>query len=210
MITAMPRRIGRAFACVGLTACAVTAFAEPRMPAGAFLRQPAPDVQSLNRQVQRDPLVCGRYARLFNMSPEMVRAAFAKMRLTRLSQDHVYAVHYVHTGETLGFKVRRVRKGTPVYVLPDGTPALVEVCGNPVRPMPTVRPHRRRPEAELAEPEESIDFNPEEAMPTTRSGEPVAFSEMRDAQPEGGFIEIPTSPARASSPSHLPISRWRR
>ena len=35
--------------------------------------------------------------------------------------------------EQLIYKPRRVMAGTPVYCLPDGTPLLVRVCGNPIR-----------------------------------------------------------------------------
>ena len=107
------------------------------MPQGAFLRNPSPDVAQLVQQVKADPAVAVRYSRLFHLPVKMVPLAFAQMRQKKLTADHVMQVHYIKgagTGkEELVYKMRRVRAGTPVYCLPDGTPILVRVCGNPIR-----------------------------------------------------------------------------
>ena len=107
------------------------------MPQGAFLRSPSPDVAQLVQQVKADPAVAIRYSRLFHLPVKMVPLAFAQMRQKKLTADHVMQVHYIKgvgTGrEELVYKMRRVRAGTPVYCLPDGTPILVRVCGNPIR-----------------------------------------------------------------------------
>jgi len=103
------------------------------MPPGAFLRSPVSGVDALTRELRADSLVTSRYSRLLRLSPEMVRATFAHLRLIRLKQDMLLEVHHVHAHETIGSKVRRVRKGTPVFALPDGTPLLAQVCGNPLR-----------------------------------------------------------------------------
>ncbi len=106
------------------------------MPQGAFLRIPSPDVAHLVAQVKADPRVAVRYARLFHLPVKMVPLAFAQLHLKKLSNDHIMQVHFVRQGdkvEKLIYKPRRVMAGTPVYCLPDGTPLLVRVCGNPIR-----------------------------------------------------------------------------
>ena len=107
--------------------------AAARMPQGAYLINPVTNVQSLTKQFDKNKMVRYRYARTFNMSIASVRAAFAQLKLHRLTEDHIYEVHFVRPGETVGYKLRRVRKGTWIYMMPDGTPALAQVCGNPLR-----------------------------------------------------------------------------
>src|SRR5262249_42643760 len=55
------------------------------------------------------------------------------MHLMRLPQDRVLQVYFVRPGERIGYRLRRVRRGTLIYVLTDNTPALAQVCGNPLR-----------------------------------------------------------------------------
>lgn len=195
MTNAMISRLMFVSAFGGLLFGAQCAQANSTMPPGAFLHQPAPDIITLNRQIQKDPLVAQRYARLYNMSPEMVRNAFSQMRLSTLSEDHVYEVHYVHSGEIIGYKVRRVRKGTAVYRLPDGTPALVRVCGNPIRdahPKAVKGAFRRAPE--LGQPESAVDFQPYEPMESAVTPSPEPSFGPRVGEPYSGFVESPGLP----------------
>ncbi|HLV78985.1 MAG TPA: hypothetical protein VKT32_01850 [Chthonomonadaceae bacterium] len=106
---------------------------QPRMPEGSFLRRPAPTTQALRQQLASDLAVRTRYARLFHMAAQMVAPAFYGARLTRLKRDEVTQVFYVRPGEHIGYRLRRLRKGTLLYTLRDGTPALVQACGNPLR-----------------------------------------------------------------------------
>lgn len=189
--------------CAGLIAGAHTAQADTTMPPGAFLHQPAPNVAALNRQVQTDRLVAERYARLYGMSPDMVRSAFSKMHLSTLAEDHVYEVHYVHTGEKIGYKLRRIRKGTAVYRMPDGTPALVRVCGNPIRathPKAVRGAFRRAPEP--GQPETALDFQPYEPLEAAVEPSPVPSPEMRVGEPYTGFVPLPELPA----PTEIPVT----
>ena len=107
------------------------------MPQGAFLHAPSPDIARLVRQVKSDPAVAVRYSRLFHLPVKMVPLAFEQMHPKKLTADHVMQVHYVKNAgtdtEELVYKMRRVKAGTSVYCLPDGTPILVRVCGNPIR-----------------------------------------------------------------------------
>ncbi len=112
---------------------AASCHAAGKMPRGSYLRSPVGSVASLVQQTKSDPLVMERYSRLFHMAPPLVRGAFTQMRLTRMKKDQISRVYYVHPDEKLGYRIRRVKKGTLVFVLPDGSPALVQVCGNPMR-----------------------------------------------------------------------------
>ena len=189
----------------GFLAGGQAAQAGSTMPPGAFLHQPAPDIAALNRQIQQDPRVAGRYARLYNMSPDMVRMAFAKMRLSTLAEDHVYEVHYVHPGEKIGYKVRRVRKGTAIYRMPDGTPALVRVCGNPIRatrPTAVRGAFRRAPEA--GQPGNVLDFQADEPLEASVTPSPEPSFGPRVGEPYTGFVEIPEAPEIPIAPIALP------
>lgn len=120
------------------------------MPQGSFLRKPASNVSALVKQVKSDPMVAVRYSRLFHLPVKMVPLALGQLHLTTLKSDHIMQVHFVRAAEALSensatrqnktqskeelvYKPRRVRAGTPIYCLPDGTPLLIRICGNPIR-----------------------------------------------------------------------------
>lgn len=128
-----------------------------RMPPGAYLSRPASSGHDLQRQLDEDKRVLHRYVRLFRLSPVTVHAAFGQMRTRRLLEDHLARIYYVHAGEMLGYKLRRIRKGTVVFAI-DGIPILVKVCGNPLR-------LGRRDFAKTIPPNKKIpDFTPDEAV----------------------------------------------
>ena len=203
MATASISRVVFLSACVGLFAGTQSAQADTSMPPGAFLHQPAPDITALNRQIQKDPLVAERYARLYKMSPDMVRSAFSKMHISTLAEDHIYEVHYVHPGERIGYKIRRMRKGTAVYRMPDGTPALVRVCGNPIRatkPTAVRGAFRRAPE--FGQPESALDFQPYEPLEASLTPSPVPAEGLREGEFSSEFVESPGLPG----PTEIPIT----
>ncbi len=140
------------------------------LPPGSYIRQPAATVEELVSQVQNDPVVAARYARLFHMSPEAVRLAFRNLRRSTLTHDEVMRVYYVH-GDKLGYKLRRVRAGEPVFSLPNGAPVLVAVCGNPLRA--TLLP----PSLALQIP----DFSPTEEVETVSPPFPPVIAERLEA-----------------------------
>jgi hypothetical protein len=141
---------------VSLAASAAPQASKPaRMPRGSYLQKPVNSTAQLVNQFANDPKVVERYSRVFHMEPAGIRSALGEMRLTRLKKDMVMNVYYVRPGEKLGYRVRRVKKGTEVFVLPDGTPVLVKACGNPLRHTIPGQKLTRVP-----------DFNPDEALPT--------------------------------------------
>lgn len=103
------------------------------LPSGSYIQSPVSSVKSLLRQIDRNRVVRERYGRLFGLSPGQVRAAFARLRMRRLTRPLVCRVYYVRRGERLGYRVRRVPAGTRVFVMPNGQPALIVSCGNPLR-----------------------------------------------------------------------------
>ncbi len=163
------------------------------MPPGAFLRSPVSSIDMLNRELRTDTLVVSRYSRLLRLAPDMVRATFAQLHLTHLQKDMTLEVHYVHAGETMGAKVRRVRKGTAVFALPNGTPVLAQVCGNPLRAIgQPIKQLVMRSEVVQSEPnganmaaiDDAPEFDPTE--PITAPADPLAFNSItvRGADPE--------------------------
>lgn len=137
-----------------------------RVPAGSFIRRPVVSVQDLVQEVNDDPVVAERYGRLFHMSPDAVRDQFRSLHHAVMSQDQIMRVYYAH-GDTLGYKLRRVKAGTPIFAFADGTPVLVQVCGNPLRA--TLIP----PALALQVP----DFSPTEEVPGVSPNVPPQIAE---------------------------------
>ena len=122
--------------CLALSINILPANAQNKMPRGSFLKYPVHTTAELLDQIKTEPLVAARFARLFNMSPDMIRLAFAKLRLVRLAEPMKRRIYYVHQYESLGYKMRKIRAGTMIFAYPDGTPVLMQVCGNPLRTPP--------------------------------------------------------------------------
>src|SRR5438045_4930314 len=89
-----------------------SAVSQRNMPPGAYLARPAANAADLAEQVRSNKLVAQRYARLFHMSPQMVRTAFSDLRLTHLTSERPVRGDYVHSSENLVFTVRRQSKRT--------------------------------------------------------------------------------------------------
>jgi hypothetical protein len=172
------------------------------MPPGAFLRSPASTAEALRKEIASDPAVVTRYARLFHLSPSMVKRAFAGLHLMSLPKDEVFAVHYVHTGEVIGYKLRRVRRGTPVYALPDGTPVLVRVCGNPLRSTVTLS----YPDTEPTATDSIPDFTTDEPVQSLHSSPGSTLTSLRSARPLPGMEPAPFIALIKPGATHIPSS----
>ncbi len=162
------------------------------MPQGAFLLQPVTTVQSLTKQLDHNRTVRYRYARTFNMSPTSVRAAFAQLKPHRLTEDHIYEVHYVHPGEKVGYKLRRVRKGTWIFMMPDGTPALARVCGNPLRKSALLGTVMNRPR--FGQPSVPVFTPTEHLLPAVTPAAPTLSAVQIVAPPSGGLAPLLAPP----------------
>ena len=179
---------------------------KPHMPPGAFLSGPAPNSSTLLKEIEASPAVMLRYTRLYRLSPEMVRAAFSRLRLTRLQSDQIVRVYYVHNGERIGYKVRRIPKGTLVFALPNGIPILAQICGNPLRNTP-LHP------ADISFRSDIPVFNPEEPLTTTSNQNgasdlpPIVRPFRSGAQTADDFTlepDLPTSGQVPATPATIP------
>jgi hypothetical protein len=103
------------------------------MPVGSYLTRPALTKDQLVEQINNDPIVMARYRRVFNnRTQEEIKRQLSKLHLTQLTTDHISEVWFTRPDGEIGFRERRVKKGTYVYANDEGTPILVQVCGNPL------------------------------------------------------------------------------
>lgn len=163
--------------------------ARGRLPRGSFINVPVQTVPALVKHVEDDPTVAARYARVFHMSPAAVVEAFRQLKVSEMPEDRVTRVYFVH-GEKIGFRLLKVKKGTPIFEMPNGTPTLVLVCGNPLVPTP-VPPLLAQPIPEFgpAFPELGPQVPPSVAIsPLEAPGEMPAL-----ASPEAAAVETPGS-----------------
>lgn len=114
-----------------------------KLPPGSFVKEPTRSIEELNRHIQKNPKVAERYAKLIKMSPEMIRLAFSKLRLTTLKENTYLDVYYCRqtkSGDVIGHKRRLVRKGTKIFATEDGLPVMIQICGNPTQQLRDVMP----------------------------------------------------------------------
>ncbi|MEJ5252723.1 MAG: hypothetical protein HPY54_03725 [Chthonomonadetes bacterium] len=104
------------------------------MPRGSFLIQPAASVWQLSKQVESTPVVAARYERHFGVpAAQFVRYVRSHLALRRLNSAGSYRVFHIKKDGTIGSQIRRLRKGTPVFMhLRTGQPVLLAECGNPM------------------------------------------------------------------------------
>jgi hypothetical protein len=144
----------------------------PRMPAGAFLLTPVHSAAELSRALQR-PEVIRRYARAFDAPPATVRQRLSVLRVKRLAASHVLRVYYYRSDRRWGYRLRRVGKGTAVFVSREGEPRLVRVCGNLLRRPPgRTPPLARIPPFTPTEPDRPVI--PDVPVPLPPAGPPAA------------------------------------
>ncbi len=105
-----------------------------RMPRGSFLVEPAASAWQLARQVSNNAKVAGRYERHYGVSAEQFAVyARAQLGVRSLKSDGSYRVYHIKSSGAIGSAVRRLRKGTRVFVhLATGKPVLLAECGNPM------------------------------------------------------------------------------
>lgn len=104
------------------------------MPRGAFLRQPAYSAAQLASQIRRDAVVASRYTAHFGVpAAQFAVYAQSQLGLRRLKSVGSYRVFFIRRDGGIGSSVRKLRKGTAVFVhLGTGKPVLLAECGNPM------------------------------------------------------------------------------
>ena len=183
-----------------------------RLPPGSFLKEPARNIDELQLQLIKRPEVSSRYAHTINMTPKMIRLAFSRLHLTALKSDSYLEVYYCHptsAGEVIGFKKRRFKTGTKVFALADGTPALIQLCGNPTRQLQTLANslHRSRANIAMGQPGSGDlipDWDPTEPV-IARSTPEIALEPTSPTPVD--FEEVPNSLLSIPEEPSLPISR---
>lgn len=105
-----------------------------RMPRGSFLEQPVASVWQLTRQVQSNSRVAARFERHFGTSAaQFIRYAQTNLTLSSLKSSGRYQVFHIKKDGSIGSSVRRLKKGTAVFVhRRTGTAVLLAECGNPM------------------------------------------------------------------------------
>jgi hypothetical protein len=129
----MTNRAASSFFVVILLACSVPLWSAP-MPRGSFLLKPAYSAAQLAAQVKTSPVVARRYERHYGVpASEWVNYAQTQLGLRKLAQAGSYRVFFIKKDGRIGSGVRKLRKGTAVFVhLRTSTPVLLAECGNPM------------------------------------------------------------------------------
>ena len=216
---------------LGLTLCQSSAFASPpnvellklssvasiprpnRLPPGSFLKEPVQNIDELQLQLLKRSDVSNRYARTINMTPRMIRLAFSKLHLTTLQGDQALEVYYCHPtakGEVIGYKKRKFKSGTKVFALADGTPAMIQICGNPTRQLKTLANSISRDPGKFstghpADPSLIPDWDPSE--PVLARANPEIALDNRPIITTNDFEEVPNALLNIPEEPNLPISR---
>ncbi len=105
-----------------------------QMPRGSFLTQPARSAWQLGTQVRANPLVAARYEKHFGVSAlQFANYAQGQLGVRALKRSGSYRVFFIKPNGSIGSGMRKLRKGTPVFVhLRTGKPVLLAECGNPM------------------------------------------------------------------------------
>lgn len=177
------------------------------MPPGSFLRKPVTRTEELLRQFECDALVRERYVRLYARPPSHIHRAFVRMKLTSLSRDRILRVFYVHPGEIIGYKLRRVRRGTKIFTQSNGQPALIAACGNPVRADLEVERMPPKEQEKLI----VLEFEPTEPLvPPPDSPAATIYAALSGGNVTDGGVDMaifallsPSTPSAPSDPVRL-------
>ena len=156
-----------------MTTFTTTAWAEPSVPRGAYIMRPVVSGQDLAKHVRTSPVVCQRYEKAWGLSTPETLKRFMGIRLGKMPQTAMLNVYYFRpaTG-SWGYKLRRVKRGMPVFLRGDGTPVMMQICGNPIA-LPA-KPLSPQDQAKVA------DFTPDESIEILRTdtpppADPIAF-----------------------------------
>lgn len=170
---------GKAFIASAILVSMVGAYAQ-RMPKNSYLIRPAKNMAQLIQQVQTEPVVMDRFTRHFSMTDSEVVSYFKTLRLGRLDQSGVFAIHGVPRNGKIHVTNQALRKGTLVWFDSAGQPALLEICGNPM----TLGP-KRMTMANLVSPQTAPAEGDMVAMSTMPTAAPVpaVMTEMVPATP---------------------------
>ncbi len=123
----------RAFIPAMLLLLAANAAIAQQPPRNSYIATRVNSVADLVQQVRTNHDVMDRYRRHFAMNDAEVLDYLSSLRVSKLEKDGVYNVYGVpHTTGDFHAHLRLLKRGEPVLIEADGTPALMLVCGNPL------------------------------------------------------------------------------
>lgn len=181
-------------ATVALASQGTAAWAGPSVPRGAYITRPVVSGQDLAKLVRASPVVRQRYEKAWGLSTVETLKRFAGIRLGKMPQTAMLNVYYFRpaTGNW-GYKLRRVKQGTPVFLRTDGTPVMMKICGNPIaKPAKPVSPQDQAKVPDFT-PEESIEVLHTDTPPPA---DPAPFPpDQRSVALQESGAPLPAEPA---------------
>lgn len=180
---------------------------------GSFLDWPVASTGRLVRQFDRDHAVRDRYERHFGHSRQYLHHWFGSLRLKRLTQDGVWDIYNVHHDGMVRRKNLHMRKGTLVFVDPNGTPILKQSCGNPMVPG-SDQPKLESLAPIISSPDVSADVKPSLApdqpiivaeTPTIQPAPPDVLTSAAPPTPTPTTVEVPITTDVAPPAGSVPV-----
>lgn len=186
---------------------------EARPDRNAFLNRRADSIQDVVRQVQTDSSVRDRFVRHYAMSAPEVVAFLRTLRPARLQSDGLFEIYSVPPDGRIKGRLARLKKGTGVYVDPQGTPQLVALCANPLSRGPR-KAEVLNPQADglwSAPKEDLLALQEDPAEPVaewtladyTEPGLPEYSGELTTNTPD--TVILPEVPAPGGGPTVVPL-----
>jgi hypothetical protein len=123
---------GWTVAVVAVAATTASMAQQHRPDLNAFINKKVYSTAELVNQAKSDASVMDRYMRHFSMSSSEVVNYLSTLKLGKLQSDGIYKIYSVPDGGYVKAHVGKLKKGTKMFFAPDGSPALVWLCGNPV------------------------------------------------------------------------------
>jgi len=179
------------FSAALLVASFTLALARPDL--NAFLNRRVHTKTQLVNQVQTDSAVMDRYMRHFGITREEVVSYMQSLHAGTIDHDMVVKIYSVPDAGYIKTHVGRIRKGTEMFFTPDGEPALIALCGNPVT-------ESRAPTAVTVNP--TVAVTGELRPPTTENPNPeqsLALLQPKD-------IELPAMPPEDTGHDNLAVA----
>jgi len=182
--------------CFVATTCVAATHSHTIAPPDSFLKYRAATVDDLVEQVQTRASVRRHYAKHFGIPRNKVAACFRdNLHVGSLASDGYYHVHGVdHTGHIYARR-QHLKKGSPVFMLADGTPILKGDCGNPMTDKILPARQETTPVAVAPKP------------PTTELAEAAPSAEIFSAVPGSAAPAAPEEPAVAEMAPTL-VASW--
>src|SRR5437763_3525350 len=91
-------------------------------PQGSFFQTRVRTTEALVRQYDRDPRAQQRFVKVFGKDKAETRKVLSSLKPKQLTEDHRYPVASYTKHDGWRYSVRTMKKGSLVFVKPDGQP----------------------------------------------------------------------------------------